>query len=131
MPTLELSVESNPQELIAFRRNELDFKLKFTFSDADASRNYWVEALVEVEPPISLAPDRSLKIGKINVGILSNGVVKEKRFKIFSNNDIYPDTFQIKITTLMYDSDGAVAERKEVKHDVVCTDKGGKDGKVL
>ena len=131
MPTLELSVESNPQELIAFRRNELDFKLKFTFSDADASRNYWVEALVEVEPPISLAPDRSLKIGKINVGILSNGVVKEKRFKIFSNNDIYPDTFQIKITTLMYDSDGAVAERKEVKHDLVCADKGGKNGKIL
>jgi hypothetical protein len=31
MPTLELNVESNPQELIAFRRNELDFKLKFTF----------------------------------------------------------------------------------------------------
>jgi len=131
MPTLELSVESNPQELIAFRRNELDFKLKFTLSDANPSSNYWVEALVEVEPPISLAPDRSLKLGKINVGILSNGAAKEKRFKIFSNNDIYPDTFQIKITTLMYDSDGAVAERKEVKHDLVCADKGGKNGKIL
>ena len=131
MPTLELRVESNPQELIAFRRNELDFKIKFVLSNVDSNSAYWVETLVEVEPPISLAPDRSLKLGKINVGILSNGAVKEKRFKIFSNNDIYPDTFQIKITTLMYDSDGAVAERKEVKHDIVCVNKGEKDGKVL
>jgi len=131
MPTLELSVESNPQELIAFRRNELDFKIKFVLSNVDSNSAYWVETLVEVEPPISLAPDRPLKLGKINVGILSNGAVKEKRFKIFSNNDIYPDTFQIKITTLMYDSDGAVAERKEVKHDIVCVNKGEKDGKVL
>ncbi|MFP3215599.1 MAG: hypothetical protein RXR32_03580 [Candidatus Micrarchaeota archaeon] len=131
MPNLELSIESNPQELIAFRRNELDVKLKFTLSDVDPSSSYWVETLVEVEPPISLAPDRSLKLGKINVGILSNGAVKEKRFKIFSNNDIYPDTFQIKITTLIYDSDGAVADRKEVKYDITCINKGEKDGKVL
>jgi len=131
MPNLELSIESNPQELMAFRRNELDVKLKFALSDVDPSSSYWVETLVEVEPPISLAPDRSLKLGKINVGILSNGVVKEKRFKIFSNNDIYPDTFRIKITTLIYDSDGAVADRKEVKYDVTCINKGEKDGKVL
>jgi len=131
MPNLELSIESSPQELMAFRRNELDVKLKFALSDVDPSSSYWVETLVEVEPPISLAPDRSLKLGKINVGILSNGVVKEKRFKIFSNNDIYPDTFRIKITTLIYDSDGAVADRKEVKYDVTCINKGEKDGKVL
>jgi len=131
MPNLELSIESDPQELMAFRRNELDVKLKFALSDVDPSSSYWVETLVEVEPPISLAPDRSLKLGKINVGILSNGVVKEKRFKIFSNNDIYPDTFRIKITTLIYDSDGAVADRKEVNYDVTCINKGEKDGKVL
>jgi hypothetical protein len=124
MPILEIKIENSPEKLVAFRRNEINCVAKFSISEANG--NYWVEALVEVDHPLSLAPDRQLKLGKINVGIFNGSSHKEKRFKIFSNNDIYPDTFSLKVTALIYDEDGAVADRKEIKHEIVCSDENGK-----
>ncbi|MGB9732591.1 MAG: hypothetical protein ACP5P2_00635 [Candidatus Micrarchaeia archaeon] len=126
MPALDINIESTPDRLRPFRRNEVDFTARFSMSPG--KEHYWIEALVEVEPPLSLAPDRHLKMGKINVGILSEGLSKEKRFKVFSNNDIFPNTFTLRITALVYDGDGAVADRKEVKYELECSDK---DGKIL
>ncbi|MGC9099051.1 MAG: hypothetical protein ACP5HW_00680 [Candidatus Micrarchaeia archaeon] len=119
---ISISASSNPGEIIAFRKNEVNFLVKFS---VDEEKPYWIEALVSVPHPLSLAPDRPLNEGKMNVGILS-GNSKEKRFKVFSNNDVYPDLFVIRITALAYDSEGAVAAREEAKYELACSEKNGK-----
>lgn len=122
MPNIEINITASPSELLAFRRNEVNLLVNFSLSGGEP---YWVEAIIEVNPPLSLAPDRSLTMGKMNVGIFSNNSQKERRVKIFSNTNLYPDTYIIKITALVYNIDGAIEERKEVKHEIECSEKNG------
>ncbi|MGC8662300.1 MAG: hypothetical protein ACP5RT_00750 [Candidatus Micrarchaeia archaeon] len=120
---ISISTNSNPTEIPAFRKNEVNFSVKFGIDNSTGP--YWLEAIISVPHPLSLAPDRQLNDGKMNVGILA-GDNKEKKFKVFSNNNIYPNTFTIKITALAYDTDGAVAAREEAKYELDCIDKNTK-----
>ncbi|MGC8710179.1 MAG: hypothetical protein ACP5RF_01020 [Candidatus Micrarchaeia archaeon] len=122
MPDFKVSITSTPETMKSFRRNELELMLSVTSEENQPPFNYWVEAIVTVPHLTSLAPDRPLENGKLLLGIISNGSAKEKRFKLFANNNIYPDTYKIMLTILFYDSEGAVAERQDVTKEIVCSD---------
>jgi len=122
MPDFKVSITSAPETMKSFRRNELELMLSVTSEENQPPFNYWVEAIVTVPHLTSLAPDRPLENGKLLLGIISNGSAKEKRFKLFANNNIYPDTYKIMLTILFYDSEGAVAERQDVTKEIVCSD---------
>jgi hypothetical protein len=122
MSSFSVSITSIPEGMKSFRRNELELTLSVIADETTKPVNYWVEAIVNVPHMISLAPDRYLENGKILMGIISNGSTKEKRFKLFANNNIYPDTYKINLTLLFYDNEGAVAERQDIIKEIVCSD---------
>ena len=123
MPEISAVLEVSPDSIKAFRSNELDMHLSFTMAEDE---HYWLECVLEVPPPLSLAPDKSLLNGKLLIGILEKDAPKEKRLKIFSSNDVYPNTYKIKVTLYVYDKDGAISERKEYFKELECGDENAK-----
>ena len=117
MPEINADLTLNLERIKAFTSNEFELTLKASTTSAEPC---WVEAVFEVPPPLTLAPDKPLTTGKSLVGIVSAGKAKEKKIKIYSGNDVYPDTYKIKATLYAYDADGAIAERKDFYRELEC-----------
>jgi hypothetical protein len=110
MVEIDMSVGSSPSMLKAFSFNEADITFSIQ-SGEDAVR--WVECIIEVQPPLSLAPDKRLLLGKTLVGILSSSHRLEKRVKLYTDVNTAPGSYEIKLTVYMYDEDGAISDRKD------------------
>lgn len=125
MPEIEAKLEISPEKIKPFAFKELD--LNFTVNTKDEGK-YWLECVFDVPAPLSLAPDKSLQTGKVLLGIIDKDIIKEKKVKIFAANDVYPETYKIKATLFVYDSDGAISERKEYLKELECSEA---DAKIL
>lgn len=117
MGDIELSVTFEPDHFKAYSRNESEMKLKFSNVGAGT---FWCECEVTVASPLSLAHDRGLDAARTRVGILKPGGGLEKRIKLFTRPNNFPDDYKIKITSFLYDEDGAIVERKENEASIKC-----------
>ena len=125
MPEINATLDILPEKIKPFAFKELDMSLKV---DTKEEGRYWLECIFDVPTPLSLAPDKELQNGKVLIGILDKENPREKKVKICAANDVYPDTYKIRATLFVYDSDGAIAERKEYAKELEC---GEADAKVL
>ncbi|EQD48771.1 hypothetical protein B2A_07855, partial [mine drainage metagenome] len=71
-------------------------------------------------PPLSLAHDIELNMGKTRVGILKPVGKLEKKIKIYTRSNIFSDTYNVNITTYVYDEEGVIAERIDSKGSIPC-----------
>ncbi len=117
----ELSITVD--KLKAFVPSEFEVLIK---AGSDENDPYWLESILEVQYPLSLAPDKSLLSGRSLLGIAYNGETREKKVKIFANNDIFPDNYRFKLILFAYDKDGAIATRQEYTKELECSDENGK-----
>ena len=118
MPITNISVRFDPEKLKANARNEA--MLVLGIENTDSSKNYWCESEVSVKPPLSLAHDIELNMGKTRVGILKPLGKLEKKIKIYTRPNNFPDTYTVNITTYVYDEEGVIAERIESKASIPC-----------
>ncbi len=119
MPQIQSQIQVAPEYMKPFVFNEVEMKIVLGSNSSDLC---WVEGTVEVPDPLSLAPDRNLGKGKMLFGILRDGIVREKRVKIFAKGDVYPNIYTIKITLFIYDETGAISDRVEIRKDIECSD---------
>ncbi|MEM3019758.1 MAG: hypothetical protein QW194_00330 [Candidatus Micrarchaeaceae archaeon] len=118
MPITNINVRFDPEKLKANARNEA--MLVLGIENTDSSKNYWCESEVSVKPPLSLAHDIELNMGKTRVGILKPLGKLEKKIKIYTRPNNFPDTYTVNITTYVYDEEGVIAERIESKASIPC-----------
>jgi hypothetical protein len=123
MPEITVTLSLSPEKIRAFTYNELEMKLSAITTDSEL---YWIECIYDVPAPLSLAPDKSLITAKSLIGILQKGELREKRVKIYASNDVYPNTYLLKVTLYLYDKDGAISERKEYTKEIECSEANAK-----
>jgi hypothetical protein len=117
MEGINLSVTFEPEQLRAYSRNENEMKLKFENS---GTGTYWCECEVAVESPLSLAHDKEMNAARTRVGILKPGSTLEKRIKLYTRPNNFPDDYKVKVTSFLYDGEGVIAERSESETLVKC-----------
>jgi hypothetical protein len=128
MADIKTDISIAPERLTAAEFNEADMK----FSVENVGEGvYWVECMIEVQQPLSLAPDRILTIGKTLVGIIGQGHKREKRQKLYASKNLKPGSYNLKLTFYMYDEDGVIADRKEHLKEIECVDPVSQNAKVL
>ncbi|MGI0141080.1 MAG: hypothetical protein ACREBF_00300 [Candidatus Micrarchaeales archaeon] len=117
MPEISANLSLTIDKIKAFTYNELEIKVSLATLDPEP---YWAECVYEVPQPLSLAPDKSLTTAKSLIGIIQKGETREKRAKIYTSSEVYPDTYKIKLTLYLYDKGGAISERKEYFKELEC-----------
>lgn len=117
---IEINSTFEPATVKAFMKNEL--KMKIDFVSSDSEQELWCESDVIAEPPLSLAYDKPLKMGKMRVGILKPGSNITKTINVYTLPNNYPDTYGIKITAYLYGDDGTIVERIEKSESIDCID---------
>ena len=118
MPVARVEARFEPSALKANKRNEATLLL--TLSSTDSSKIYWCECDIVVNPPLSLAHDKELELGRTRIGILRPGKRIEKQVKIYSKPAVAMDNYPVNVTAYLYDEDGAIAERVESKQEIKC-----------
>lgn len=118
MPITNVSMRFEPERLKANTRNEAMLVLRI--ENSDGSKDYWCESEVSVKPPLSLAHDIELNMGKTRIGILKPKGQLEKKIKVYTKPNNFPDTYSVNVTTYVYDEEGVIAERVESKGSVPC-----------
>lgn len=118
--TTDFKVEAvfSPDTIRAFTKNEVSMTIRITSDDKE--RSHWCECEVKANPPLSLARDQELGLGKAKVGIVKPSGSIEKRVNLYTNNNNYPDEYLLKITAFIYDEDGAIAQRVEQNASIMC-----------
>lgn len=116
IPKLETRFE--PEVLKANKKNEATMYLTVT-SDGN-QQHYWCECDINVNHPLSLAPDKELGLGRTRVGILRPNKRIEKQVKVYTRPNNFPDNYSVKITVYLYDEDGAIAQRFEQNEIIKC-----------
>ncbi len=117
MPKAEISARFEPGVLKAYAKNEA--MLVITMKNLDGAP-YWCECDVSVKRPLSLAYDKELGAGRTRMGILKPNGTIEKKIKIFTLPNNFPDDYQVSMTAYVYGEDGAIAERLERSEIVPC-----------
>ncbi len=118
MSITNIKMRFEPEKLKANARNEAMLILEVESSDE--SKSYWCESEVSVKPPLSLAHDIELDMGKTRIGILKPKGKLEKRIKVYTRPNNFPDTYNVSATTFIYDDEGVIAERIESTGSVPC-----------
>ena len=116
---VDISVNVDPPVLKAFMRNEASVSLSFR-NDGDSI--YWCECEVRVAPPLTLAHDRDLKNGLTKVGMLRPNGTAEKKIKVYTSSNSFPDTYEVGVTAFLYDETGSIAQRVEHKFGIECAE---------
>ncbi|MGC8538370.1 MAG: hypothetical protein ACP5MK_00690 [Candidatus Micrarchaeia archaeon] len=115
---------AEPEKIKAFRTGSNDIILNVSTTD---SGPFWVEGIFDIEPPLSFAPDQQIKTAKSTVGIVWDKHSVDKRIKVFSQSNVYPNTYKMKITFFIYDKDAVISDRVEHTVEIECVG----DAKVL
>ncbi|MDE1856787.1 MAG: hypothetical protein KGH98_01745 [Candidatus Micrarchaeota archaeon] len=120
IPTTEFRIDTvfSPDTIKAYTKNEVSMTIRITSGDKE--RSHWCECEVKANPPLSLARDAELGLGKAKVGIVKPSGSIEKRINLYTKNNNYPDEYSLKITAFIYDEDGAIAERIEQNASIQC-----------
>ncbi len=106
-----------PEALKAYAKSEPFLIL--TLKNEDSS-SYWCECDVNVKPPLSLAHDKELNTGRTKVGIVKPNGSLDKKIRLFTRPNNFPDEYPIGVTSYIYDEDGAIAERVETNGTLAC-----------
>jgi hypothetical protein len=118
MPDANVETRFEPITLKANNRNEA--LMYILVSAKSPSKLYWCECDILVSPPLSLAHDKELNVGRSRVGILKPNGKIEKQIKLYTRPNNFPDSYPVKITTYLYDEDGAIVERLEQNENIKC-----------
>ncbi len=118
MSIIKVEAKFEPAALRANRRNESVMNLSVSIEDNP--KDYWCQCEILLNPPLSLAPDKELKAGRIMMGILRPGRKIVKPVKLYTRPNNFPDSYPIGITAYLYDEDGAIAERVELNESILC-----------
>lgn len=118
MAAIRVTVKFEPQKLRAYKRNEATMSL--AFENSDSMKQYWCECEIVVRSPLSLAGDRELDAGRTRVGIVRPNESKGKQVKLYTRPSNFPDSYNVGITTYVYEDDGTIAERLEQRESIVC-----------
>ncbi len=118
MAIVEIYASFEPQALKAYSKNEPYLVLSLKNSDGNAS--YWCECDVSVKPPLSLAHDKELGVGRTKVGIVKPNGALNKKIRLFTMPNNFPDDYQVSITAYVYGEDGTIAERVDRNESVPC-----------
>ncbi|MCL4403432.1 MAG: hypothetical protein M1500_01720 [Candidatus Marsarchaeota archaeon] len=114
---VDINVDVDPPVMKAFARNEASVSLSFK-NDSDAL--YWCECEVKVAPPLTLARGRDLKNGLTKVGIIKPNGSAEKKIKVYTSGNSFPDTYEVNVTAFLYDETGSIAQRVDHKFGIEC-----------
>jgi hypothetical protein len=115
---VDIKVELTPSSLKAFARNEA--QLNIVFTSQNATNIYWSECEVVVKPPLSLAHDSEMNLGRTRMGLLKPLGSVSKSVKLYTRPSNYPDEYAFSIIAYLYDDDGAIAERVEKSVTIPC-----------
>jgi hypothetical protein len=118
MAKVQVTVRFDPQTLKAYNRNEATMYL--AFENVDGSKQYWCECEIAVKSPLSLAGDKELDAGRTRVGVVKPNETKSKQVKLYTRPNNFPDSYNVGITTYVYDDDGTIAERLEQTENIAC-----------
>ncbi|HIH50564.1 MAG: hypothetical protein ABSE71_02360 [Candidatus Micrarchaeaceae archaeon] len=118
MPVVKIETRFEPSNLKVNTKTEATMYL--AVSTEDSHKSYWCECDINVKPPLSLAHDKDLDLGRTRVGILKGKQKIEKQIKIYTRPNSYADTYPISITAYLYDEDGAIAERVVQEEGIRC-----------
>ncbi|MCL5430277.1 MAG: hypothetical protein M1504_02245 [Candidatus Marsarchaeota archaeon] len=121
MAKVEINVEFVPGKLKAFTKNET--QMTIVFKSADKDQTYWVECDVVVTPPLSLAYDSEMNMGRTRIGLLKPDSTLSKLVRLYTRPNNYPDDYKLNVVAYVYDEDGAIAERLERPVSIVCVEK--------
>jgi hypothetical protein len=120
LDNFSVDVKFEPTEFKAFMRNEATMTISVTNSAETGT--HWCECEVTMKPPLSLAPDQELNAGRSRIGILKGGATIEKKVKLYTRPNNYPDYYPVSITLFFYGEDGAIEKRIEKKQEIHCKD---------
>lgn len=117
MPSAKIETKFEPVSLKANNRNEATMYISL---ESDSEKTFWCECDIMVSPPLSLAHDKELNVGRTRIGILRPKGGIGKQVKLYTRPNNFPDDYPVSITTYLYDEDGAIAERIEQREKVKC-----------
>ncbi len=118
MDKVEVKVNFEPNILKADSKNEIVATLSYT--NKDSEKLFWCESDLVVKSPLTLARDISLSSGRARVGILKPNSGIEKKIKIYTLPNNLPDSYEVNITTYVYDEEAVISERIEQKEYLEC-----------
>ena len=118
MTIAKIETRFEPESLKANRKNEAVMYL--AVSSSDSGKAYWCECDITVNPPLSLAHDKELNMGRTRIGILKPGQKIEKQIKLFTRPNNFPDDYPVNVTAYLYDDEGAIAERIDHSEPIKC-----------
>jgi hypothetical protein len=124
MEDFDVKVGFNPRILESGSRNEVVMDISVRSQD---QKPYWCECDIKVSPPVSLAHDKDLPIGRTRIGIVTSVHALTKQVKIYTSQDVVNGDYQITLTVYMYDEDGAISARKEINETIRCSDIADKE----
>ncbi len=116
---VDISVNVDPPVLKAFVRNEASVSIAFS---NESESTYWCECEVKVASPLTLAHDRDLNSGMTRVGILKPKGSMEKKIKVYTSSNSFPDTYDVSVTAFLYDDTGSIAQRIDHKFGIECAE---------
>lgn len=117
MQEIDVKIGFEPKVLNSGSRNEVNMIIEIGAMDA---KPHWCECDINVTPPISLAHDKELGMGRTRVGIVSAGKRLSKHVKVYTSPSVTSGNYQIGLVVYLYDEDGAIAARKEVSEAIAC-----------
>ena len=118
MDGLSVGIRFDPLAFKAYSKNEGYALINITSKDNPGT--YWCEFDVTLKSPLSLAPDKELDAGRTRVGIIKPGSSIERKIRIYTRPNNYPDSYPMVFTFYMYGEDGAIAERIEKREEIPC-----------
>ncbi|MEM2974602.1 MAG: hypothetical protein QW112_03200 [Candidatus Micrarchaeia archaeon] len=114
---LKISSKFYPVRVIAFTRNETEMDITI---ENEGKEICWVEADIALPEGLSLASDRSLRNGRLRVGIIFPDESRTARCKIYAGSETYPSIYNISIVGYAYGKDGMISGKSEARADLRC-----------
>ncbi|MEM3227960.1 MAG: hypothetical protein QXR58_00965 [Candidatus Micrarchaeaceae archaeon] len=119
MENIKIELKFEPDTLKAYAKNEAEMKIKINNTGEEL---VWCECDIGVTSPLSLAHDRELDVARTRVGIVRPKSSMEKRVRLYTRPNNFPDEYKVHVTTFAYGEDGAITERNESYGTIVCRD---------
>jgi hypothetical protein len=118
MAMVKIDMKFEPEVLANTTRSEITAKLTVS---SESEKEHWCECDITVSPPLSLAPDKTLNLGRTRIGILKKGKKPlEKTVKIYMAPHMAKHDYLVNVTAYLYDEDGAIAERMDTSQAIRC-----------
>jgi hypothetical protein len=114
---VKLSLRTHPDVLFGFSNNYVELILRV---ENPGEHSVWTEADVAVPDHISLAPNNTLRKGRIRVGIVGKNEFLEKAVRVYGNSYTQPQMYKCDITLYSFNRDGVIENRMEKSFNLRC-----------